>query len=189
MKLRVLLLLSALLATFTVSATQTQKNSFIRYGMEIRGMYIQPILMSNLDDGMPMNMDDTMPMNMDDMDHTIPAGADIHLELRVNATDNNPYNFKAGAWMPYLQVDYRIEKEGTNWFTSGSLMPMIANDGPHYGNNVKLNGIGKYSIKYRVTAPNLMLHMDKETAPKKWFKAFVVSWDLTYLGVGKKGGY
>ncbi len=188
MKLRVLLLLSALLSTFMVSATQTQKDSFIRYGMEIRGMYIQPVLMSNMDDDMSA-MDHEMPMNMDDMDHTIPDGADIHLELRVSATDNNPYNFQSGAWMPYLKVDYRIEKDGSDWFTSGSLMPMIANDGPHYGNNVKLNGIGKYSIKYRVTAPNLMLHMDKETAPTNWFKPFVVSWDLTYLGVGKKGGY
>lgn len=173
------------------AAGQTQEESFIRYGMEIRGMYIQPVLMS---EGMKMDhdmagMNHEMPMNMENMDHSIPEGADIHLELRVNATDDNPYNFKAGAWMPYLRIDYRVEKVGSDWFTSGSLDPMVANDGPHYGNNVKLNGVGKYSIKYRVTAPNLMLHMDKETAPKQWFKPFVVSWDLTYLGIGKKGGY
>jgi uncharacterized protein involved in high-affinity Fe2+ transport len=182
-----LILLSIFVASFCANASQTQKESFIKYGMEIRGMYIQPVLMS---EEMEMSgMDHEMPMNMDDMNHTIPDGADIHLELRVSATENNPYNFKAGAWMPYLKVDYRIEKEGSNWFTSGSLMPMIANDGPHYGNNVKLNGVGKYAIKYRVSAPDLMLHMDKETAPKKWFKPFLVSWDLTYLGIGKKGGY
>ncbi|NRA82910.1 MAG: iron transporter [Gammaproteobacteria bacterium] len=54
---------------------------------------------------------------------------------------------------------------------------------------LKLNGVGKYNIKYRVKAPNLMLHMDKETAPKKWCTPFIITWDLTYLGVGKKGGY
>ncbi|WP_206485994.1 iron transporter [Thalassotalea sp. G2M2-11] len=155
--------------------------------MEIRGMYIQPVLMSEEMDMSAMKHE--MPMNMDEMEHEIPEGADIHLELRVSATDDNPYNFKSGAWIPYLKVDYRIEKEGDSWFSSGRLMPMVANDGPHYGNNVKLNGIGKYSIKYRVTAPDLMLHMDKETAPKKWFKPFIVSWELTYLGTGKKGGY
>lgn len=187
MNVKSTILLLSLLAASAANASQTQKDSFIRYGMEIRGMYIQPVLMSETMD--MTGMDHEMPMNMDAMDHNIPDGADIHLELRVTATDDNPYSFKTGAWMPYLKVDYRIEKEGSDWFTSGSLMPMVANDGPHYGNNVKLNGIGKYSIKYRVTPPTLMLHMDKETAPKKWFKPFIVSWDLTYLGIGKKGGY
>jgi len=187
MNLKKAILLLSLLAASAANASQIQKDSFIRYGMEIKGMYIQPVLMS---ESMDMaGMDHEMPMNMDDMEHTIPDGADIHLELRVTATEDNPYSFKSGAWMPYLKVDYRIEKEGSDWFTTGGLTPMVANDGPHYGNNVKLNGIGKYSIKYRVTAPNLMLHMDKETAPKKWFKPFIVSWDLTYLGIGKKGGY
>jgi periplasmic iron binding protein len=187
MTLRSLLCAAFLLTVPQVNATQIQKDSFTRYGMELRGMYIQPVIMSEITD--MSGMDHEMPMNMDNMDHAIPQGADIHLELRVTASDDNPYSFKTGAWMPYLGVDYRIEKVGSDWFTSGSLIPMIANDGPHYGNNVKLNGVGKYSIKYRITAPNLMLHMDKETAPKKWFKPFVVSWDLTYLGVGKKGGY
>lgn len=187
MKFKFLLCTVFFLIIAQANAGQTQQDSFIHYGMELQGMYIQPVLMSATMD--MAGMDNEMPLNMDNKDHKIPQGADIHLELRVTATDDNPYRFKAGGWMPYLGVDYRIEKVGTDWFTSGSLLPMVANDGPHYGNNVKLNGVGKYQIKYRVTAPNLMLHMDKETAPKKWFKPFVVAWDLTYLGVGKKGGY
>ncbi|WP_371374175.1 iron transporter [Thalassotalea aquiviva] len=190
MKTKLFTIAALLLTALNVNAAgQTQKEGIVKYGMEFKGMYIQPVIMSEIEGMDHAKMGHEMPMNMEEMDHAIPEGADIHLELRVVVTEDNPYNFKAGAWMPYLKIDYRIEKEGTKWFTSGSLDPMVANDGPHYGNNVKLNGVGKYSIKYRVTAPNLMLHMDKETAPTAWFKPFVVSWDLTYLGIGKKGGY
>ena len=33
-------------------------------------------------------------------------------------------------------------------------MPMVANDGPHYGDNIKLMGPGKYHLKYTVYPPN-----------------------------------
>ena len=29
----------------------------------------------------------------------------------------------------------------------GDMMPMVASDGPHYGDNVKLKGPGKYKVK------------------------------------------
>ena len=175
---------SVMVVTNLHAAGQTQLEKQQRFGMSLFGTYIQPVLMTK------MSADSVMEMDMQQsVQHTIETGADIHLELRVEAQEDNPYAFIAGAWIPYLHIDYRIEKIGSDWFTSGSLMPMVANDGPHYGNNVKLNGVGKYSIKYRVKPPSLMLHMDKETAPKKWWKPFIVSWNLTYLGIGKKGGY
>lgn len=148
------------------------------YGMKIQGMYIQSVMMS---------MKDMPGMNMPD--HVMPVDANIHLELRLTAEKDNPYQFIEGSWIPYAKIDYRIEQENSDWFTSGSLLPMVANDGPHYGSNVKLNGIGKYNIKFRVSPPQIMFHIDKETAAKKWWKPFIVEWGLIYTGIGKKGGY
>lgn len=178
-----------IVATNIQAAGQTQLERQQHFGMSFYGTYIQPVLTTKMTGGMA-----GMSMSMDmgtqtQVKHQVEEGADIHLELRVEAVKDNPYAFAEGSWIPYLVIDYRVEKQGSDWFTSGSLMPMVANDGPHYGNNVKLSGVGKYNIKYRVKAPSLMLHMDKETAPKKWWKPFIVSWDLTYLGIGKKGGY
>jgi uncharacterized protein involved in high-affinity Fe2+ transport len=183
-KVGLLALFSFLGATNVQAAGQTQFERQEHFGMSFYGTYIQPVLTTKLPKGMMMPMTEQTQVK-----HEVEEGADIHLELRVEALKDNPYAFAQGSWIPYLAIDYRVEKVGTDWFTSGSLMPMVANDGPHYGNNVKLNGVGKYNIKYRVKAPNLMLHMDKETAPKKWWQPFIITWDLTYLGIGKKGGY
>jgi len=149
-----------------------------KYGMTIQGMYIQSVMMA---------MDEQIDMG--ETKHMMPADASIHLELKLIADENNPYQFIEGSWIPYAKIDYRIEKNGSDWFTSGTLLPMVANDGPHYGSNVKLEGVGKYSIKFRVSPPQIMFHIDKETAAKKWWKPFIVNWDLVYTGVGKKGGY
>ena len=74
-------------------------------------------------------------------------------------------------------------------------MPMVANDGPHYGDNVKLNGPGKYRVTFNIappsafTAANFGRHTDKETGVAEWWEAFDVSWEFPYAGIGKKGGY
>ena len=146
-----------------------------KLGMVIQGMYIQSVMMGM--DGMDMP------------EHTLPADASMHLELRLTADKNNPYQFIEGSWIPYAKIDYRVEKDGSDFFTSGTLDPMVANDGPHYGANVKLDGVGKYNIKFRISPPQIMFHIDKETAARKWWKPFIVEWDLVYTGTGKKGGY
>jgi len=174
--LKMLMVLALVLLAFSAKSAQWME-PIHKYGMTVQGMYLQAVL---------MNMD-TMPAG--EHQHMMPADADIHLEMRLTADENNPYGFVKGSWIPYVKVDYRIEKEGSDWFVSGTLAPMMANDGPHYGANVKLNGIGKYSIKYRISAPQVMFHADKETGAKAWWKPFIVSWDMVYTGVGKKGGY
>ncbi len=170
-------LLLALLSPGLFAAGQQMEPKY-NYGMKIQGMYIQSVL---------MNMDD--PDAMKQNKHMMPKDADIHLELRLSADENNPYGFAASSFIPYAKVDYRIEREGSDWFTSGTLMPMVANDGPHYGSNIKLKGIGKYKIKFRISPPQIMFHTDKETGAKKWWKPFILDWDMVYTGVGKKGGY
>lgn len=188
-------LLCILLSSNALAAGQAQENITEKYGMKIWGLYIQPVLMSGMQQNIKMQMGQTHDMeNMANQasnmtQHNIEKGADIHLEAKIHASKNNPYGFLENSWIPYAKVDYRIEQANSDWFTSGTFDPMVANDGPHYGGNVKLNGVGKYHVLFRITPPNLMLHTDKETAPKSWFKPFVVNWDMTYLGTGKKGGY
>lgn len=74
-------------------------------------------------------------------------------------------------------------------------MPMVANDGPHYGDNVKMMGPGKYKLILSIAPPDenphahFGRHVDKETGVAAWFKTFAVEYDFTYAGIGKKGAY
>ena len=65
-------------------------------------------------------------------------------------------------------VKFEVTKTGTTQKVEGEFMPMVANDGPHYGDNIKLFGPGKYHVK---------------------FKPFDVEYDFSFVGIGKKGGY
>jgi uncharacterized protein involved in high-affinity Fe2+ transport len=70
-------------------------------------------------------------------------GADVvHLEADVHATADNIYGYPDGAWVGYLKIAYTIEKTGAGWKAGGVLHPMQAKDGPHYADNVKMNGPG-----------------------------------------------
>ena len=149
----------------------------IQGGMEVGAVYLQPITMEP--EGMMRKASDS----------------DIHLEADIHAVKNNPTGFAEGDWMPYLQVRYELTKSGTNQVVKGDLMAMVANDGPHYGDNVKLFGPGKYHLKLFIAPPLQTGHMafgrhiDKETGVGPWFAPFTLDYDFTFAGIGKKGGY
>jgi uncharacterized protein involved in high-affinity Fe2+ transport len=146
-------------------------------GMEIAAVYLQPV---------PMEPAGRMKSV---------AESDIHLEADIRAQSDNGNGFPDGAWIPYLGVSYEITKQGGGQKLAGELMPMVANDGPHYGDNVKLAGPGKYTLKLSIAPPGASphgqfgRHTDKETGIGAWFKPFTVQYDFTYAGIGKKGGY
>ena len=143
-------------------------------GMEIGAIYLQAVMME------PM-----MPMKMG-------SYGDIHLEADVAALKDNPYGFSTGSWIPYLDISYHITKNKSAWSATGSLRPMVANDGPHYGDNIKLDGPGNYHVVYHFNPPivhGFQRHIDKETGVTKWWAPFDAEWDFTYVGIGKKGGY
>lgn len=150
-----------------------------RFGMEIVAVYLQPVTMEP--DGMMKPAQES----------------DIHLEADIHALASNPNGFSEGAWMPYLKVEYELVKEGSPEKIAGELMPMVASDGPHYGDNVKLKGPGKYRLKYRIFPPNAAgphnahfgRHTDRLTGVRPWFKTFEVEFEFTYVGIGKRGGY
>jgi uncharacterized protein involved in high-affinity Fe2+ transport len=149
----------------------------IQAGMEIAAVYLQPV-----------------PMEPAGMMKSV-SESDIHLEADIHAQSDNRNGFPDGAWIPYLGVTYEITKQGGSQKVAGELMPMVANDGPHYGDNVKLGGPGKYTLKLSIAPPGASpqghfgRHTDKETGVGPWFKAFTVQYDFTYAGIGKKGGY
>ena len=95
----------------------------------------------------------------------------------------------------YLKVNYELSKIGADQVVKGELMPMVANDGPHYGDNVKLFGPGKYKLKLTVAPPSesngihFGRHVDKETGVAPWFDTFSVEYEFTFAGTGKKGAY
>jgi len=163
--------LSATAAEYPIAKQQ------IHGGMEIGVVYLQPITMEP--EGMMRKASDS----------------DVHLEADIHAVKNNPTGFAEGDWMPYLQVRYELTKAGSNQTQKGDMMAMVANDGPHYGDNVKLQGPGKYHLKMIVEAPMQTGHMafgrhvDKETGVGPWFKPITLEYDFTFAGIGKKGGY
>src|SRR2546428_257171 len=146
-------------------------------GMEIGAVYLQPVKMDP--DGMMKKVEES----------------GIRLEADIHATKNNPDGFAQGDWMPYLLIKFELTKAGSNYKLEGDLMPMVANDGPHYGDNVKLAGPGKYKLKLTVLPPSANphahfgRHVDKETGVGPWFKPFDLTYDFTFAGTGKKGGY
>ena len=142
-------------------------------GMEIAAVYLQPVVMEPMLPGM--------------MDPT-----DIHLEADIHAARGNQNGFGAGEWIPYLGITYQISKVGSDWSKTGTFMPMVASDGPHYGANIKLDGPGKYRVHYHLVPPpgnGFYRHTDKETGVGQWWVPFDLEWDFIFAGAGKKGGY
>ena len=122
------------------------------------------------------------------------ADSDVHLEADVRATADNAQGFQEGSFVPYLNVSFSLKKQGSDEQIKGDFHAMVANDGPHYGDNVKLMGPGKYKLTLRISPPgghaaHFGRHTDKETGVAPWFKPFDVSYEFTYAGTGKKGGY
>ena len=148
----------------------------VQQGLDIGAVYLQPIEME--------------PAGM-----MRKAGeSDIHLEADIKATKDNKNGMADGDWVPALDVKYELTKlEGAGEPIRGAMMPMVANDGPHYGDNVKLAGPGKYRLKLTVAPPgpdsHFGRHVDKETGVGEWFKPFDVVQEFTFAGTGKKGAY
>jgi hypothetical protein len=146
-------------------------------GMSVAAVYLQPIEM------------DPPGMMRDAKD------SDIHLEADIKAAKGNKNGYSDGSWIGYLKVTYELTKVGENQTLKGELMPMVANDGPHYGDNVKMPGPGKYKLKFTIAPPSggadghFGRHVDKETGVAPWFQSFSVEYDFTFAGTGKKGSY
>jgi periplasmic iron binding protein len=165
-------------ATFSCAAVAKEipiGKHVVQQGLDVGAVYLQPIEME--------------PAGM----MRAAADSDVHLESDIKATKDNKNGMADGDWVPALEVKYEVAKLDGDQKVSGTMMPMVANDGPHYGDNVKLFGPGKYRLKLTVSPPgansHFGRHVDKETGVGPWFKPFEVVQEFTYAGTGKKGAY
>ncbi|GHT85357.1 amino acid ABC transporter substrate-binding protein [Spirochaetia bacterium] len=135
--------------------------------LNVAGVYFQPV--------------DMLPANMG----LSAAQSDVHLEADISALEND-LGYGVGDFVPNLTVRYEISQTN-GWKAEGTFMPMNASDGPHYGANVKLNGIGDYRVRFLITNPEAqgyVLHVDKTTGVpgRFWTAPLVAEWDVTYPG-------
>ena len=107
--------------------------------------------------------------------------SDLHIEVDLTANEN-PYSFPVDGWVPYLSIDYIIKDTEGNEVLTGSMMPMAASDGPHYGNNIALPE-GEYSVTLTIKSPSengYLLHVDDETGVEAkdgfWTEPFEATW-------------
>jgi Uncharacterized protein probably involved in high-affinity Fe2+ transport len=136
--------------------------------MEIAAVYLQPI--------------DMEPRGMG----LAAAQSDIHLEADIHAIAGNKNGFGAGEWIPFLTINYTLTNTDTGKTQQGAFMPMVASDGPHYGANIKMMGVGNYKVTYRIDPPSkagMHRHTDKETGVGRWWKPFDVSYTFKYTGL------
>ncbi len=113
-----------------------------------------------------------------------PHGGDtIHLECDVSAAADNAHGFSEGSFVPYLTCSYLITKQGSDWQRTGTMLPMTAKDGPHYANNVRMDGPGTYEVTYVLAPPSrngFFRHADSETGVPEWWEPFSVRWTFDY---------
>ncbi|MDL0087781.1 iron transporter [Campylobacter gastrosuis] len=137
-------------------------------GMEIAAVYLQPI--------------DMEPKGID----LAPSLADIHLEADIHALEGNKNGFGEGEWIPYLKVSYELKNLDNGKTKKGTFMPMVAQDGPHYGANVKMDtGVGNYEVKFNIESPETQgfgRHADKDTGVGKWFEPFTTTYTFQWTG-------
>ena len=128
----------------------------------------------------------SVPMTDSEQQNYAAEDYDIHLEADISALDNK-LGYGVGDWVPYLTVDYAIVNSADkSEVTSGTFMPMAASDGPHYGNNIKLDP-GTYDITFTIHSPGengYLIHSDAETGPGGLLADVFGNGPLTYTFEG-----
>ena len=115
--------------------------------LNVNGVYFQPVPMS----GGFENYEDF----------------NLHFEADVSALENN-LGYGVGDWVPYMTVDYELTGKNSGTVVSGTFMPMNADDGNHYGANLKMDVADTYSVKLPFHSPaenGFLIHLDDETGP------------------------
>ncbi len=112
-----------------------------------------------------------------------PSGDVIHVEADIRSTANNPNGFAKDEFVPYLKVKYQlVDPKSEKVLQSGDFMPMVANDGLHYGANIAKPAPGTYRLDYLIDPPSaggLGRHSDPSTGVAAWWEPFTASFEWT----------
>ena len=104
------------------------------------------------------------PVEMEPQVGTPAADSSMHIEADIAAAADNKLGYGAGDFVPGLTVDYAIKDKSGNVVQEGTLMPMNASDGPHYGLNLPKLDAGTYDVSFMIKPPSVwLLHTDKTT--------------------------
>lgn len=108
----------------------------------------------------------------------------VHLEADIHAAEGNPNGFPRDEFVPYLGISYTITPlDGkSNETLKGTLAPMVARDGWHYGASLLMPGPGRYRLTYHFDPPSAGRHADAATGVAPWWAPFEVSFDWDYAG-------
>ena len=112
-----------------------------------------------------------------------PSNDVIHVEADIKATAGNPNGFAKDEFVPYLKVKYQVtDAKSGKVLQSGDFLPMVANDGLHYGANIAKPGPGTYRLEYMIDPPSaggLGRHSDVATGVAPWWEPFTATFDWT----------
>ncbi|MBL4831739.1 MAG: iron transporter [Aliivibrio sp.] len=157
-----------LAATAATAGEQPAGETVEMNGMEIAAVYLQPVTME--------------PQGM----MRAASKSEVHLEADIHALVGNKNGFGAGEWIPYLTIQYKLKNVDTGKIQEGTFMPMVAADGPHYGSNINMLGVGNYELAFHIEPPSkagLLRHTDEETGVGRWFKPFDANYKFKYVGL------
>ena len=143
----------------------------VKDGMQIVPNYLTGIQMDRMPAGMDMGKDS------------------VHLEVDVHATKDETHGFSEDAWIPYLTVHFTLTKDGAPQYKrTGILQPMTAKDGPHYANNVDMDGPGTYHLSFTIEPPSshgFIRHVDAASGVPDWWKPVTANWTFPYPSKAK----
>lgn len=132
------------------------------------------------------------PMDMSPKKDLQAKDADIHIEADIHALKENVNGFEEGDWIPYLGINYELKNLDNGASKKGTLVPMVAKDGPHYGLNIPMEkdrskkfNPGNYKLTFHIQSPEqqgLRRHTDHQTGVNAWCDNFSVSYDFKYSG-------
>jgi len=137
-----------------------------RNQMRIAAVWLPPIRMEGMDDPGTSTM--------------------IHLEAHIHATEGNRNGCPKDEFVPWLTVHYTIVPDDAAGKATepirGTLKPMIARDGWHYGASIEMPRPGHYKLTYAIEPPTVGRHVDPATGVAPWWKPFEVAFDWDYPG-------
>ncbi|KFF30745.1 iron transporter [Bifidobacterium bombi] len=127
------------------------------------------------------------PVDMYPQGMGLPAAqSNLHLEADIHALKDNKLGYGTGEFVPNLTVKYKIQdKNDPNNKQEGTFMGMNADDGPHYGANIKLDKAGQYKLTFIIYSPQTngwTLHVDPDTGVKGrfWTEPIEANFDWDY---------
>ena len=123
-------------------------------------------------------------IEMAPMSPQMAMGADvIHLEADIHATADNVYGYPDGGWVPYLTIEYTLEKAGRE------LEIVRHAEADDREGRAALRGqrederARQYHVTYRLSPPvanGFLRHTDQETGVPDWWKPFSVDFRFKY---------